>query len=57
MRVYREKYQTVAVVTHWWVMTFLLGEGYDHNSFPLGSPDVINARPYWTKLVKLLRYR
>ena len=44
IREYRKEYKTVAIVSHWWVITFLLGEGYDSNSFPKKSPDIINAK-------------
>ena len=54
---YKKEYRTVAIVSHWWVITFLLGEGYDSTSFPKGSPDIVNAKPYWTSLSKLMKYK
>ena len=50
---YRQKYETVAIVSHWWVISFLLATKFDEKVFPIDFPDIINAQPYWTSLKQL----
>lgn len=57
LKKYREKHQTVAIVSHWWVITFLLAENFNEDNYPVGVDFIKNAEPYWTSLDKLLQYK
>jgi len=57
LRGYREKYGRVAVVSHWWVITFLLANNFDSSNYPVGVEFIKNAEPYWTSLDRLLQYK
>lgn len=46
LKQYKESYEKIAIVSHWWTLTYLNNEG-----------DFENARPFWTSLNRLLHVK
>ena len=46
LKQYKESYEKIAIVSHWWTLTYLNNEG-----------DFENAKPFWTSLNRLLHVK